>query len=136
MNALDLEIRSLGADLVCPPQGESVRPTPSGDWPGVEGRPCLKADILDRAMTMPGELVHRPQYGAGLERFVEAPATPTTRGQIIAALRGNLERDPRLAEIAVKVAAPVDGRTVITLQTQIRTGANDAPPLEAAFPLE
>lgn len=134
MNALDIEIRELGTDLVCPVV--TVRVTPSGDWPVIEGRACLRADLLDRSTTSPGELLHRPLYGAGIERFVESPATPTVRGQIIAALRGNLERDPRIGEVAVRVAAPADGRTIVTLLTQLRTAAKDAPADELTFPLE
>jgi phage baseplate assembly protein W len=134
MNALDLEVLSLGTDLVLPTG--AVRPTPSGDWPEVSGRECFRADLLERAMTTPGGLTHRPTYGAGLERFIETTATPEVRAQIVAAVRGNLERDPRIAEVAVRVAAPVGGRTIVTLLTQIRTGATQASPEELSFALE
>lgn len=118
-----LEALRYGRDLALPDAG--VRLTPSGDWPTREGRPNVTAAVLERAETTPGELTHRPDYGAGVERFVEAIASPAKRAELVVALRDNLSRDPRLAEVSARIAAPAGGASVVTLLVRLR--GNDDP---------
>lgn len=133
MTDLELEARRYGRDLALP--SGPVRPTASGDWPVLEGRPCLVAGLLDRAATSPGELVHRPQYGAGATEFVESIGTPAKQAELVGRIRLNLIRDGRLSEVAVRIAMPVPGRSEVTILFRTR-GARDELPSRATFTLQ
>lgn len=100
-------------DVVLPAEGETVQVTPSGDWPTVAGRANLHDAHRRRAVTTPGEMVHRPQYGGGLVLGLERPNTEAMHAQLAASLRSNALRDPRLGDIEVDVNE-LDASRVLT----------------------
>jgi phage baseplate assembly protein W len=109
-NYSDIAERRFGRDLVLPGPGQTVQPTPTGDWPSVGGRENLHAAVRRRMLTTPGQLVHRPEYGAGLETYVGRRTTSAELARLAAQGRQNLLRDPRIEESRVGVQA--DGSRV------------------------
>ncbi|MCI0346434.1 MAG: GPW/gp25 family protein [Chloroflexi bacterium] len=91
------------------PEG-GIRVTPTGDLPSVGGRDNLHAALRARALTSPSELLHRPDYGAGVLDQLEHPNTPTRRAQLANALRRNLLRDGRVTDVraSVSLGTPAD----------------------------
>lgn len=98
----DIQARRFGRDLVLPAPGDAVTPTPTGDWPTVAGRPNLQAALIRRATTSPGELMHRPQYGAGVLAFLESPNADEVRARMDVVVRANLLQDPRVADVQTR----------------------------------
>ena len=119
MSYTNLQERRLGRDLVLPKPGDTVQPTSSGDWPTIAGRENLKAAVERHAVTSPGELLHRPEYGAGLLDFLEQGNEPGVRAQMAVQVRQSILRDPRLqdAQVAVETGTTID-QVVVTLQVQ------------------
>lgn len=119
MSYADLQERRLGRDLVLPKPGEAVQPTSSGDWPTVAGRDNLRAAIERHAATSPGELLHRPEYGAGLLDYLELANEPGVHAQIAVQVRQSVLRDPRLQDAQVAVSqGDTPDQAVVTLQFQ------------------
>lgn len=111
-----------GRDLYVPlDETEELRVTPTGDLPDLTGYANLRGAIRARAVTSPGELLHRATYGAGLVDEVEAPNTPTGRARVSNALRRNLLADTRLGEVSVSVqiGTPGDASAVDTITATI-----------------
>lgn len=119
--AADLETRLFLTDVAFP--SGPVRVTPSGDWPITTGRENLRGAQLRRALTQPGEILARPEYGGGTPGYVEAAGDPGTRSRLAVSLRANALRDRRIAnaQVAVKVGASAL-EVEITLQPR---GADD-----------
>lgn len=115
-----------GRDLVVAPDGTAVVPaTVTGDWPVIAGRPNLHAALRRRIATTPGQMVHRPLYGAGAETWVGTLGDPGTRAAMVAALRDNLLRDTRLDDAQVGARAPDSEQVILDLSIR-PTGEIDA----------
>jgi phage baseplate assembly protein W len=115
-----------GRDLVlvdCEAGGVAASPT--GDWPTIAGRPNLHAAHRRRAVTSPGEVLHRPEYGAGLVQRVGQVANTTRLVQAAGALRTNAARDPRIADVRASVTLDDADRVIAELQLRPR-GEPDA----------
>jgi len=102
--ALQVDIDRLGTDVELPEDPEGTLPkTPSGDLRLISGRPNLQGALRRRAVTNPGALVFRPDFGAGLALALEEPATPTTRSLIASRVRRQLLQDGRVREARARV---------------------------------
>lgn len=103
----------------------SVPPTATGDWPTIAGRENLHDAHRRRAVTSPGELVHRPEYGGGL--VLSVGATSKTGNLVRAAvnLRTNAARDRRVADVRASVTLDDADRVIAELSIQPR-GEPDA----------
>lgn len=57
----------------------------SGGWDLAEatGNDLVAQRIVRGLLTEPGELVHRPEWGAGLRSYQNEPTTATTRQQLV-----------------------------------------------------
>ncbi len=124
MGYLEIQERRLLRDLVLPGVEQDVQVTTSGDWPSLAGRPNLHAAHRRRAVTTSGELVHQPNYGAGLLLHLEELGSLTNRTQMTVDVRQNALRDPRLEEITVVAflgTADDPGRVeAVTIQLDLR----------------
>lgn len=109
-----------GRDLVLPDIGAEVQVTPSGDWPTIAGRPNLHAAHRRRAVTAPGELVHRPDYGGGLPLFIEVENTDARRAQMAAVVRANALRDVRLEDARADVTSTTPEQVLLELALRPR----------------
>ncbi len=115
-NYQDIQVERFGRDGVLPGSGQEVQPTASGDWPTIEGRPNLLAAHIRRAVTVPGEMVHRPLYGGGLPSLVEELADPATLARQDVSIRQNALRDARLQEAeAITTPGEATGQVVTRL---------------------
>lgn len=106
---LDADVRRFGRDLRLPEAGEDdLTITASGDVSTRAGRGNLAAAIRRRICTSPGDLTHRPRFGAGLLDRLEGSTAPAARAALANAIRANLLQDPRIAEVSVVVEAGTD----------------------------
>jgi phage baseplate assembly protein W len=72
--------------------------------------------VLRRLLTNPGDYIWQPEYGAGLGRFVGAPAAPE---RIRAVVRSQIFREPAVArrpEPGVEVQADGQGRVFVAIR--------------------
>lgn len=104
--ALAIDIDQLGRDLWLPETVDDVlRITPTGDIASLESHANLQSALRRRLGTSPGDLLHRPEYGAGVIDELERANTPARRAQLANAVRRNVLRDPRVRECTASVAA-------------------------------
>lgn len=83
-----------------------LRLTPEGRLAWSEGEANVREAIRILLLTAQGERLRRPDYGAGLERFLFEPNVPTTWRAIEEVIRRQLARwEPRVQVEAIKVAA-------------------------------
>lgn len=109
----DIDTERFGEDLVLPRPDAEVTPTVSGDWPTISGRPNLHAAVLRRLITTAGQIIHRGDYGAGVETFVGTLGSPHNRSRLAAGSKQNLLQDPRVGGAVVRVSVPEFGQTVV-----------------------
>ena len=103
-------------------------PTEDGRVEAADGPAKVRQAILLVLQTEPGERVMRPQFGAGLRRYVMEPNTPATRALVKRDVTTALERwEPRVTVDEVAVTSGADPATVdITVRYTIkRTGRSD-----------
>lgn len=101
--------------------GATIHATRSGDVRLTTGDDLTSQWAMRAALANPGSLTHRPDFGAGLERFVQAPV-PVVMQQASAAIRSAIRR--RAGIRAVKVSAtpsPATASTTVSLEVEITT---------------
>jgi phage baseplate assembly protein W len=96
----DERARLLGRDILF--DGD-YHVTPDGDWQVVEGLAAIRQWIYHCLITNPGEFRARPEYGAGLKRYVKEPKTPALLAQLKTQTRTALLRNKRLQDVLVTV---------------------------------
>lgn len=92
-----------------------LRLTPEGRLAWSTGEANVRESIRILLLTAQGERLRRPDYGAGLERFLFEPNVPTTWRAIEEVIRRQLAKwEPRVRVEALKVAAdPADPEAAI-----------------------
>lgn len=115
LSAAEIEELILFRDAVLP--AGTVVPTASGDWPTVAGRENFRGAVLRRAVTTPGTMIHRPDYGGGLADAIEAPASEEDLSAQIVAIEENLRRDPRVgrADVTAVESNETPGRVLVQM---------------------
>lgn len=112
MSVTNLDEQRLGRDLALPlTADDTLQITATGDIPSVAGRRNLGRAVQRRVLTSAGDLVHRPEYGAGLGDALELQNTPERRSQLSNAIRRNLLRDARLRDARAQVSAGIPDST-------------------------
>jgi|GEM_PF-6186304 len=123
--------RNLGTDIRVPGGGAALPVTASGDLQLVTGEASVAQAMRRRTMTVPGSLVHRPDFGAGLPADIERSSSPGARAELAARIRLQANQDPRVSDVAVAVSAGVadepfaDGVTV-DMNYQIARSPDDS----------
>jgi hypothetical protein len=79
----------------------------SGDIPTIRGRRCLQEDLVAIWLTEPGELIHRPTRGAGLDSDVNGPGTDL--GEMTAKIKRESGKDPRVKSIDAPITIATTG---------------------------
>ncbi len=107
MAALDIDERRFGSDIrvSLDPDDDNIQVTPTGDLPMDTGRANLHEAIRRRIQTLPGAILFRPTYGAGVVSFVEAVGTPAARAALENQIRRNLLEDDRVSDASADAAA-------------------------------
>lgn len=77
-----------------------------GDAQLVSGLDCLVQDIRHEAMTYPGDLFYDPDYGYGLQDFIQAPSTELSRLELTERIKRRLRTNDSIE--AATVTAAVD----------------------------
>ena len=81
-------------------------PDDSGALDWSTGDDSVRESLVNLLLTRPGERVMRPEFGAGITRYVHQPNNQTTRGLVAGEVRRAAERgEPRIAVEAVDVDA-------------------------------
>lgn len=101
---LQIEERLLLRDGVLPANRATFLATSTGDWPSIAGRDNFVEAHKRRAVTTPGDLVHRPLYGGGLVLAIGRLDTDTQRALVRNSIRTNALRDPRTGEVVVSTS--------------------------------
>lgn len=83
-----------------------LRLTPEGRLAWSDGEANVRESIRILLLTAQGERLRRPDYGAGLERFLFEPNVPTTWRAIEEVIRRQLAKwEPRVQVESIKVQA-------------------------------
>lgn len=100
-------------------QGDLIA-TGAGDFMLTEGVEGIRQVIARSLITSPGELFWRPNYGIGVEEFLNAPMSAATVSEIKSRIRHSLEDQDDVEEIlAVDVSMYDDGRIEIDLTVRL-----------------
>lgn len=97
------------------------RPDANGeiDWPTLDQSVAQSIRVI--LSTRPGEQLMRPDFAAGLDRFVHAQNTLTTRRRIRDLVNESLERwEPRIILDRVEVAEVTDAPTHVRVEIAYR----------------
>lgn len=73
--------------------------TASGDLDRAEGLANFKEAILRRCVTVRGALVHRPNYGIGIQRYLGKLNSIAAQQQLAQEIREQLEADERTEKV-------------------------------------
>jgi phage baseplate assembly protein W len=118
---LDPEKAFLGVGWAFPPSLDVTR---------VPAMVAYEEDIRQSIMiimgTEPGERIMRPDFGAGLNRFVFEPANTTTMALIQTRVHGALvDWEPRIEVITVTVTLDPNERNLLLIETTYRVRATN-----------
>ena len=100
---------------------EDLIRTASGDFETVEGIANLKEALFRRLVTVPGSLVHRPDYGVGVKLFQNALNSLDNRRKLALRIREQYARDPRVQSIngiSIEADDNQEGMIKITVRVQ------------------
>lgn len=103
---------------------DALRTTATGDARTVTGRERLEQAIRRCLVTGRGELLHRPDYGCGIEQQLERLNTPDARALLAGRVRAQILRFPAVKGATVLVRAGVPGDTsrpnAITIEVRVQ----------------
>lgn len=123
----------LGTDIPLDENGQIV--VSAGDISSVSGPANLAQALRERLATDIGTLLHFPLYGTYLQRYVGLVAGPTLLTLAIQAIKDDLGRDPRVAQVTVKSSS----LSTDTLSLNVEVGVSDSSTILAlqniSFPL-
>ena len=110
-------------------------PADDGSLSWSTGETSIRESLVNLVLTRPGERLMRPQFGAGVTRFIHQPNNETTRGLLVGeATRVAQRGEPRIAVAAVEAVTDPDDptRVVLTLRYR-RLGDSGADALSLAL---
>lgn len=112
------------------PIGFPLLPTPDANgelsWPGLEE--SVRASIQVILRTRPGEQLRRPEFGAGIDGFLNEPNTLETRRRIRDRVEESLRRwEPRAQLDAVEVREVDGAPTAVRVDVSYRLRRTGAP---------
>ncbi len=89
----------------------------------LDGDAHLRQSLHDLMTTPIGSRVMRRDYGSLLPHLIDSPATPRLLMQLRAAiLHAILRWEPRVRPVAIHLSIDAQGRAVMSLTHQTRTG--------------
>lgn len=75
----------------------------NGDTETVSGDRCLLQDVKHRLLTYPGDLWTDSEYGAGVQRYIQAEDTEMNRLELKQQIKIRIAMDPRIDQESIKV---------------------------------
>ena len=79
--------------------GDLLKETSGGDLRTISGLDNMKEHILRRIMTVPGSIIHRPNYGVGLQQYMGATNNIENQRKIAKHIEEQLLEDSRIAAV-------------------------------------
>ena len=89
--------QTLGTDIAHV-NGDLVKAA-NGDQATISGLANLRAALFHRLMTVPGTLVHRPDYGCGVPSYQNAPNSFTVQQELAVIIQEQFMKDPRVQSV-------------------------------------
>lgn len=74
-------------------------PTETGDIKRISGKNNLRQAILHRLITVPGTIIHRPDFGVGIKLFQGVLNTLEKQRELALKIRQQLEEDDRIESV-------------------------------------
>lgn len=99
--------------------------TASGDAPDIRGRACMESDLIGAAMIEPGELIHKPDEGAGANRSINSSATDAAVQALAARVKKQWFRDGRVNQPLTTVIATRSSSGEVTVEGDVTSVVND-----------
>lgn len=124
----DPEMQLLREDLAWP-----LDLATDGDLATVAGLDCLEADMVGRAATRRGEILHRPDCGLESDEDQGGPVFEEVLALTESRLLEQYTRDPRIDSMTVTVAEDSDGSGVVN--ARIRAIAKTGQPVGVVVPM-
>ena len=84
--------------------------TDSGDLDTIEGLENLKQALFQRLVTYPGSLIHRPNYGVGIKRFLNSISSLANQRELFTIIQEQFALDPRVEEVTGVLFTTSDGK--------------------------
>lgn len=75
-----------------------LKVAPDGDLKDIYGLENLKMALLHRLITYPGSLIHRPNYGVGVQRYLNALSSIDNQRNLAVDIKNQFEQDFRVEE--------------------------------------
>lgn len=95
--------------------------SPTGDLATASLKENLKQAILRLLVTVPGSLLHRPAYGAGLLVYQNAPMSLDAQRRIITAISNEVAKDKRVLavnEVSISSEDDTPQNVLITVKVE------------------
>lgn len=73
--------------------------TSKGDQDILSGLRNMRNALFHRLLTVPGTLIHRPDYGVGIKRYQNAVNTIAVQQQLAIKIKDNFLRDDRVESV-------------------------------------
>lgn len=73
--------------------------TAVGSVKHITGLDNLREAIYRRVITVPGEVIHRPQYGVGIRKFLNKPCTEANQAELTNLIKLNIRNEERIEKI-------------------------------------
>lgn len=73
--------------------------TANGDLELEDGLDNIKNQLLRRLITVPGSIIHRPDYGVGIHQYQNVTLTLSVKERIALSIRNNFEEDDRVVTV-------------------------------------
>ena len=86
----------------------------SGDRERISGLDNLKEALFRRLITVPGSLVHRPEYGVGLKLWINALSSLSKKRELAVKIEEQFRRDPRVDKVTGIAIQSDDARPYLT----------------------
>lgn len=73
--------------------------SPTGDIALVSGLNNMRQALFHRLITVPGSLIHRPEYGVGMPLYQGRTNSPAVQREIALKIKEQFKRDPRVVNV-------------------------------------
>ena len=98
-------------------------PAPNGDFGLAKGLVNLKQALFHRLITVPGSLVHRPDYGVGVKRWQNDLSTIDKQRELANIIKSQFEQDERVDELlGVRFVNDGNGQFTIYYRVSVSGG--------------
>lgn len=92
---------------------------PNGDFALVNGINNLRQALFNRLVTTKGSLAHRPNYGVGIQRYQNAPATLATQRKMALDIDEQFKQEKRVLKlVSVQVTFQDGGKFEIKYKVE------------------